>query len=131
MKSSATVVLLVAAVTAAMVMSSSASGDAVMIDEHNNIMTSVEGKRGIGSSVVANGGNRKMANVLLSGWENKCAGHGESCLGIGISGCCKGYYCSWPSGSICLCVPKGDPCGAMHTCCDGLSCTGFFSGDCV
>ncbi|KMT05723.1 hypothetical protein BVRB_7g167320 [Beta vulgaris subsp. vulgaris] len=58
--------------------------------------------------------------MLLPGWPKCCPG--TLCQD-------KSHVSYW---GLCLwCPGRGETCGALHPCCDGFRCTGFFSGQCV
>ena len=61
---------------------------------------------------------------------------GENCISKGqpcgaLHHCCDHLYCTSRIQGTCICVPKGEPCGLLHLCCEGLSCTGAFNGKCI
>ena len=45
--------------------------------------------------------------------------------------CCPHLYCTSFIQGTCVCIGEGQPCGLQHVCCKGLSCTGAFTGTCI
>ncbi|CAO2831495.1 unnamed protein product [Amaranthus hypochondriacus] len=80
-----------------------------------------------GSNILFGGGGggvQKERNLM-------CIPNGSPCLS---QECCAGNSCKIigvpPWGFCSWCPPAGYPCGALDSCCPGLSCDGFFSGTC-